>query len=141
MEKLDPVCVLLPSGIEGIGVFALRDLKVGELLPFFQKPKNISYFLNRSRFNKLTELQKRWCKRFGVLDRGGYWISHNPHLMDFGWFINHSDQPNAECADDGHSYFVVRLIKKGEEITINYNEIGDDCADHSETDLFWDIRR
>ena len=138
MKNFDPVCILLPSGIEGVGVFALRNFTIGELLPFFQSQKNISHWVSAVQLKKMTELQRRWCKRYGVLDDFGYWIPNNPHLMDYGWFMNHSDNPNTRCADDGHSYFVIIPITKGQEITINYNEIGDDNPDHSETDLFWD---
>jgi len=42
--------------------------------------------------------------------------------MAVGWYLNHSDSPNAHH-DAGYKYFASRDIAAGEEITINYYEL------------------
>ena len=40
--------------------------------------------------------------------------------MHIVWYLNHSDEPNAEQREDG--YYSVKPITGGEEITIDYNQ-------------------
>jgi SET domain-containing protein len=41
--------------------------------------------------------------------------------MEVGWFLNHSDKPNAY--HENYEYYALRDIKEGEEITIDYNSL------------------
>jgi len=38
--------------------------------------------------------------------------------MSIGWYLNHSDSPNAYYANS--SYYAARNIKAGEEVTVDY---------------------
>lgn len=50
----------------------------------------------------------------------GYSAPKNFNRMSIGWYLNHSDTPNA-YHDENHVYYALRIIKNGEEITIDYN--------------------
>lgn len=42
--------------------------------------------------------------------------------MSVGWFLNHSDEPNAEN-DEHYEYFAIKDIPKGAEILIDYDKL------------------
>ncbi len=43
--------------------------------------------------------------------------------MELGWYLNHSRQPNV--FHKNYHYYTSRDIKKGEELTIDYNSLGE----------------
>ena len=43
--------------------------------------------------------------------------------MSVGWYINHSKTPNAYHHD--YDYYALSDIKEGEEITVDYNILGE----------------
>ncbi len=42
--------------------------------------------------------------------------------MSVGWFLNHSNEPNAEN-DEHYDYYAIRDIPKGAEILIDYDKL------------------
>jgi SET domain-containing protein len=96
---------LIKNGIHGIGVFTTTDVKKGELL-----------------FEMTGE----------VLDhptRTSVQIGLNQHIEDeIAGHMNHSCIPTARVDRQSKSFISVVDIKKGEEITFNYNENEDTLA-------------
>jgi SET domain-containing protein len=43
--------------------------------------------------------------------------------MSIGWYLNHSDQPNA--AHRRYVYFALKAIRKGEEVTMDYRTLNE----------------
>lgn len=101
--------ILKPSSIEGVGVFSAHSIKKGTLLNLFPED---------SKKQLLKNIPKEFRKY--VLHFGKY--GYGPkrfNCIPVGWYLNHSDNPNAYLEDD--EYYASRNIKRGEEIEIDYN--------------------
>lgn len=118
MSKPGIIFVLQPSKIEGVGVFAARDIPSGSPLELFDDEEALFV-----RISDITdEEEKKAIEKYGVEDNGGYFIPKNWHKMCIGWYLNHSDIPNVHH-DNGENYYALRDIKKGEELTIDYKTL------------------
>jgi SET domain-containing protein len=119
-------CRLAPSGIHGIGVFAVRDI-----------PKGVNPFRIGIRYpNSWIEITETELARapVGVAallatlflwdDEGKFRVpSIGTNLVDIGSYLNHSDEPNLRTAD-GNVFRARRRIAKGEELTVDYASYG-----------------
>ena len=104
------------SKIQGIGVFANKNLKKGTKLLFDKELRKIS----AKEAKKDKKLFER-CERFGVETKEGYVCPKNFGEMSFAWFLNHSKKPNLKTGSD--AFILSRDIKEGEELTVDYNEL------------------
>ena len=95
------------SKIEGLGVFASRNFKKGEVVIKW----DISHQLTSAEVKKLPESQKRYV---AFLD-GKYILMQSPAR-----YVNHSCDANTYT--DNFCDVAKRDIKKGEEITSDYSE-------------------
>jgi len=101
-----------PSPVHGMGVFAGRDFRKGEVLEvcpvLLVKPNEIKHLDKTSLCNHYFE----WPDGGGAL------------AMGYGSLYNHSWAATARAEHDFDTetltYTAARRIKKGEEITINY---------------------
>ena len=112
-----------------IGVFAAHGIKSGTLLRLFGnetaeleggRAVYKSTFRNSMRKEDVPEFFRQYCR-----DKGDntLFCPQNFGCMEIGWYLNHSETPNV-YEEPGFDYFALRDIKKGEEITIDYNTIG-----------------
>jgi SET domain-containing protein len=109
------VC-LKASPIEGVGVFAMRDIPK-KTCPFYYESK--FFRLTDEEYEQLPEYFKAYVKRYIVKQKGFYQIPLNPYeIFDYTAFLNHSDNPNID-----EDFKAVRDIKSGEEITVDYRNI------------------
>ena len=98
---------------KGRGVFARKAIAKGtmiERVPILKLPASDIY--NDTQNSKLADYVFKWGKKTVMVALG------------YGSIYNHSYKPNAHYYDDGPDiqiYEAVKKIKKGEEITINYN--------------------
>lgn len=104
--------ILAPSHLGGIGVFATHDIDKGTpLIP--------------GRFTKVVRNKKEippdFLKYCIFINDEECWCPERFDRMEIGWYINHSDDPNIGKKND--VVYVLRDIKKGEEILIDYNEL------------------
>lgn len=122
-------CRIKPSKLHGVGVFAIRDI-----------PKNVNPFRfpssacganGYSRIHKDSvqskEVRKLLDDFLGQDTRGYYDVPKNGlNSLDLSFYINHSDTPNMKITEDAKCEFVQfktnRIIKKGEELLIDYRE-------------------
>ncbi len=96
---------IIKNGIHGLGVFTTADIKKGKIL--FKLKGKILDFPTR------TSIQ----------------IGKYQHIEDqIGAHMNHSCQPNAKLYKRSHTFKSTKNIKKGEEITFNYNQNEDKLA-------------
>ncbi|MDP2741835.1 MAG: SET domain-containing protein [bacterium] len=114
-------CRLKPSKIEGIGVFAIKDI-----------PKNIDPFrgVKKQKWQKFTmselkKLDKETLKMiddfFVIRKKGIVYISESGlNSMDISYFLNNSEKPNLKTINDGVSFITLRKVKKGEELVFSY---------------------
>jgi SET domain-containing protein len=118
----DVYCKLAPSNIEGIGVFAIRDI-----------PENTIIFRNTSEF---VEVSKKFLgrinpnvaqlyKNFFVSDEDNIWIpKHGINMLDISFYLNHSASPNTVWDLENELFISKVLIREGEELTFNYKVFG-----------------
>lgn len=101
----------------GIGVFATKDLDQNTFLPV--KPYGVTVGVDRNE----AEIPKEHLEHCIARGNGVYHGPADFDDMELVWYLNHSNEPNAEQRVDG--YFSLRPIKAGEEILIDYNTLGE----------------
>jgi len=107
--------VLKPSTIGGIGVFSTHGIVKGTMLALF--PNLRTRFVSNEQMEKDPRL-KKFCEFYGVETGKGSYVARSFGHMQVGWFLNHSDAPNAH--HKRYKYFAIRDIDANEEITIDY---------------------
>jgi SET domain-containing protein len=108
-------CILKPSTVSGIGVFATHDIPAGTRI--FEG----LYVSHKANANELPAdfikycifLNDEECLRPARFDR-----------MEIGWYINHSYTPNI-IKQAGDYALAARDIKAGEEFFIDYNQLNE----------------
>lgn len=110
--------LLKPSTIpnSGVGVFAAHDISNGTKLALFD-------YEYKSRVMKEEDLKEPFI-HYCVAQEDGTWRCPRAfNRMEAGWYLNHSTEPNAINKSD--AYYATRDIKSGEEILIDYNNLGE----------------
>ncbi len=110
---------LKPSKISGVGVFAIRDIKKGTAI-FYNDEESEMIWVDKKRGKKLPKEIKKLYKDFCVLKKGKYGCPENFSSLTIAWYLNHSEKPNV-FSDKDYNFYASRNIKKGEELTANYN--------------------
>ena len=126
-------CCLKHSSVEGIGVFAIRDIPK-DTNPF-RGCRKVSWrtipaehILNNSRINDDV---KELVNRYYVTEHEMMHIpDHGFNDINISYFVNHSENPNmrVEEYDDRIEFFAVRDIEKGEELLADYRMYIDEQA-------------
>ena len=117
--------MIRPSGIHGLGVFAIKDIPqgkrgifstgIGEWIPVSKK--EIATLPQHA-----IDLVENYC----LYDEENYFLpDYGFKVMDLVNFLNHSDSPNIISINDGEDFETTRKILKDEELLINYGEIVD----------------
>jgi len=108
-DNMNQFVEIKKSEKHGDGLFALKDFKKGESLYSLKKGKIVNY----DEIQSLSEQEKRHLDQIGENE---YEIIESP-----GCYINHSCEPNVE--EKERVGYALKDIKKGEEITIDYDKI------------------
>lgn len=109
------------SKTKGRGVFALRDFKAGELI------ENCPVI-------NITPKERQLCEKTIFTYYIYPWRSTRSGslVLGYGSIYNHSFEPNADWKQNFKSmtmvYRAIKPIKKGEEITVNYNGEPEDAT-------------
>lgn len=118
-------CLLKPSPLHGIGVFAARDIPKG-CRSMFSKGIGNWIPVSRQEVHALPEHSKALIENFCLYDSDNYFIpDYGFKLLDLAVFLNHAETPNIISIDDGEEFEAVRNIQVGEELLINYGDIVD----------------
>ncbi len=119
-SETDEFSFILKPSKYGIGVFATHDIKKGTFLRTFGDAKKFEERVTKRKREDIPEEFRGYC-HFGEeyylcpLDFGS---------MHIGWYLNHSaEDANTESRDT--FWYAKRDIKKGEEILIDYNLLGE----------------
>lgn len=117
--------MLRPSPIEGIGVFAIRDIPKGCRDMFSKPDANDKWvLLTKQEVEELPEHSQRLIINYCLFDETHYYVpDYGFKKIDVCLFLNHSDTPNVQSIDDGEYFETLRAIKAGEELVIDYGEI------------------
>lgn len=119
--------MLKPSPIEGVGVFALRDIPKG-YRAMFSEPDNEDAWisLTMAEVDALPDHARFMVHNYCLYDETHYFVpDHGFKKMDLALFLNHSDTPNIISINDGDYFEATRDILAGEELLIDYGEIVD----------------
>lgn len=125
LQSLNHVWCRLAVTRHGVGVVAIRDI-----------PKGIDPFKNCDPHGdvlKISEKEleasvapeeaKQLVRDFCALQGGTYFVpDYGIDAIDKSYFLNHSKKPNMLTLDGGEVFVTARKIKKGEELTSNYEE-------------------
>lgn len=116
-------CRLKPSKIEGIGIFAIRNIPK-KTNPFYGSPVRKWQKLKPEHYKNLDEEIKKMISDFFAMDKNGSFSVPESGLngMDISFFLNSSNKPNVKTIDDGTNFITTRKIKKGEELTVSYSD-------------------
>ncbi len=110
-------CRLAPSPIHGIGVFAIRDIPKGqELTDCYGSLRH--YILSKKEFDGLVPEVRELIKERTIFIKGKPLAFFSPNCNQMlQHFMNHSETPNS------NGRYALVDIKKGEEITENYENL------------------
>ena len=116
------------SKLQGVGVFAIKDIKKGT--DPFKLPNKNRYKTIKCTTNELSNLDpeiKKMITDFLEPDGRVFHIPENGlNSLDITFYLNHSLSNNLGIVDkDGDEYYgfvTLRDIKKGEELLINYDD-------------------
>lgn len=109
----------------GVGVVALRTI-----------PKGVDPFKRCDPFGDVLKIPKKELDAFDVdesvkklvrdfcaLQDGVYFVpDYGIDAIDKSYFLNHSTKSNMISHDQGETFVAARVIKKGEELTANYDQ-------------------
>ena len=121
-------CRLKQSPIEGIGIFAIRDIPANvNPFPGVHKPEYLTLPLADVVDNpKISAGVKKLVKDIGTV-RGDklYVPNHTLNSIDVSYFLNDSKTPNLRAVEDGESFLTIREVNEGEELTVDYDTYTD----------------
>ena len=118
-------CRVKASKIEGVGIFAIRDIPKNKD-PFYGIRIPKWHKFNITEFKKLDKEILKMIDDFFVIEKDNtvYVPEIGLNGMDVSFFVNNSKNPNLKIKGDGEkvpiSFVTARKIKKGEELTVSY---------------------
>ncbi len=106
--------LIAPSPIHGVGVVTTTRLPSGTKLRLIARED--------WRFVKKPKKGERGLvERFCVRDEDGYHCPKSFSRMSLGWYLNDADEPNLR--PQGEFFVTIRVVKAGEELTIDYDDL------------------
>ena len=120
--------MIKPSPIEGIGVFALKDIPKGCRTMFSKATEDEQWItISKTEVENLPEHAKALIENYCLYDADNYFVpDYGFKKMDLVNFLNHSDEPNIISINDGEFFEAIKDIKQGEELLIDYGGIVND---------------
>lgn len=118
-------CRLKPSKIDGIGVFAIKDIPKGKN-PFLKTKNNKWRKFNMSEFKKIDKGVIKMIDDFFVIEKNNtvYIPETGLNGIDISFFVNNSKNPNLKIIEDGKNealnFKTIKKIEKDEELTVSY---------------------
>lgn len=125
-------CRLRPSGVSGVGVFAIRNIPKGtnpfkDFLKYdFVQVDPDAVFKNK----KIDPAVKDLVNDMYVVGEGALHLwGGGMNGLDISFFLNHSEDPNMTAEDGAEGFFAARDIKKGEELLTDYGTYAENADD------------
>ena len=115
--------MIKPSAIDGIGVFAIRNIPKGCRTMF---SKNIGEWIKipKTEIDLLPSHSKTLIETYCLFDDDYYFVpDYGFKVMDLVNFLNHSDTPNIRSVNDGEEFEALIDIPAGTELLVNYGDI------------------
>lgn len=108
-----------PSKIHGIGCYSDIRIKKGEFVRVFSPEDSRWVPLKKAHASP----HKKLFQRFGIRTARGYWAPLNFLRISVGWYMNHSETPNLQSDDGDVTYYALKDIELGEEVTMDYRRM------------------
>jgi SET domain-containing protein len=120
---------LRPSNIQpgGVGVFAIRAIPKGT--DIFYGDDDPMVWVRKDKTNRLAPEIKHLYEYFTIIKGNKYGCPKNFNQLTLSWYVNHSKSPNVGC-DKEYKFYALRDIKKGEELTADYNTYNESRFDN-----------
>jgi SET domain-containing protein len=117
--------MIKPSPVDGIGVFAVRDIPKGCRTMFSMAKDEEEYItITKNEVEQLPQHSRNLIETYCLFDDDNYFVpAEGFKKMDLVYYLNHSDTPNVMSINDGEFFEALRDIKTGEELLIDYGEI------------------
>ena len=115
--------MLKPSPLDGIGVFALRDIPKGCRNIF---SKNIGQWIKLpiTDVEKLPDHSRNMVETYCLYDEEHYFVpDYGFKVMDMVNYLNHSATPNVSSVNEGEYFEALEDITAGTELLVNYVHI------------------
>ena len=117
--------MLRPSAVQGIGVFAIRDISKGQR-KLFSQDKSEWIKIPKEEVEKLPEHSRFLVENHCLYDDDNYFVpEYGFKMIDPVIYLNHADIPNIISINEGEDFEALRDIIAGEELFIDYGEIVD----------------
>lgn len=117
----DVYCRLGVSKIQGIGVFAIRDIPKGTD-PFVGSFRLSYVSISDDELKKNHPEVKKMLGAFFIKEKGKVLVPKcGLNGMDISFYLNHSDQPNIIADLEKDRFIAMRDIRAGKELTTDYN--------------------
>jgi SET domain-containing protein len=118
--------MLRPSPIQGIGVFAIKDILKGQR-QLFSNDTSEWISIPKEEINQLPEHSKFLVENHCLYDNENYYVpEYGFKMIDPVIYLNHSDSPNIQSINEGEDFVALRDIKAGEELLVDYGDIVDE---------------
>lgn len=120
--------MIRPSPIEGIGVFAIRNIPKGcrNMFSVSANEKEEWIKIPKTEISQLPPHSIHLIETYCLYDAGNYFVpEYGFKIMDLVNFLNHSDTPNVISINEGEYFEALRDIASGEELLIDYSGIVD----------------
>jgi SET domain-containing protein len=127
LEQLhaNTLVMIKPSLVDGIGVFALTDIKKGQRR-LFSDDKSEWIKISREEVEQLPQHSKALIENFCLYDDDHYFVpEYGFKMVDLVIYLNHSDTPNVMSVNEGEDFEALRDIREGEELFVDYGAIVD----------------
>lgn len=106
------------SDLHGVGVFAIKNIPANTEI--FRGDKSQPVVVEKKIVDAQEEEIKKLYNDFCAIESGKYYCPDSFNNMNVSYFLNESKNPNVRT-DDGHCFYTMRIIKKGEELTVDYS--------------------
>jgi hypothetical protein len=114
---------LMPSIIDGVGVFAIRNIKMGDI-PLVVNSDNW-VLLTKEQVEAMPPVERRLAKHYSLrLADGSRIVPRDLNQPGTEAYLNHSDYPNVTY-DDEYNFIAICDIDVGEELFIDYEYIAE----------------
>lgn len=113
-------CQIRQSKIHGVGIFAVKNIPKG-IDPFKNANKVVWHGFEIKEVKKLDPKIVKLMFDFFTVQNGKLWVPDSGLTgMDMSFYMNTSKKPNVKTVDKGESFVSMRLIRTGEELTVDY---------------------
>lgn len=117
--------MIKPSPVDGIGVFAIRNIPRGTR-GLFSKNTGEWIPVSKQEVSSLPPYIQKLVENYCLYDETNYFIpDYGFKVVDLVNFLNHSQTPNIISINDGEDFEAIQAINEGEELFLDYGTIVD----------------